>query len=222
MYTSAKLGLTALMAAVLLSSAVDTASARNFSVSEQSFRIIWSSLPLTSGSTVRCRVTVEGSFHARTLAKVAGILIGAISRAIFAHPCTGGEAWADNGTETEPLGRAPPKLPWHYNYESFAGTLPNVQEVNPALSRISFVAQATVLGLTCRGRYGRTEDTILLHGAREARGGITSVTPDRSVNRASLVEQLGPNAVCSSTVALGGEGVQVDLATGADIFIVLI
>jgi hypothetical protein len=87
-------------ATLLLATAITTASARNLSISEQSFRVTFSSLELvTELVTIRCRVTLEGSFHTRTIAKVPGSLVGAISRATVAHPCTNGEAWADNGTE---------------------------------------------------------------------------------------------------------------------------
>jgi hypothetical protein len=220
MRTTAKLGLTALLAAMLLASAISTASARNLSVSEQSFRSTFSSLEFIAGATIRCRVTLEGSFHTRTIAKVANSLVGAITRAIVAHPgCTGGEAWADNGTETEPLGTAPNRLPFHITYQSFASTLPRIETVNLAVSRSSFVVQGTILGLTCRGRYGRLEDTITSAAAVEAGGGITSLVPN---GRASLVEQLGPNAVCASTGAFAGNGTVVNLSTGARVSVTLI
>ncbi len=223
MRTSTKLGLTALMAAIMLSSAIANASARSLSVSEQSFRATWASLELSyNGATIRCRVTLEGSFHSRTIAKVTRSLIGAITRATFGHPCTGGEYWADNGTEAEPLGTAPNKLPWHLTYESFTGTLPAISAVNFLLSRVSFVLRVTVLGLTCEGRYGRAEDNIILVGAREAGGGITSLTPSATVNRISLVEQLGSPGVCATSQSIGGAGTMVNLSTGARITVTLI
>jgi hypothetical protein len=223
MRTSTKLGLTALMAAIMLSSAVATASARSLSVSEQSFRATWSSLELSyNGATIRCRVTLEGSFHARSIVKIARSLIGAITKATFGHPCTGGEYWADNGTEAEPLGTAPNRLPWHLTYESFTGTLPAISAVNFLISRVSFVLRVTVLGLTCQGRYGKSEDNITLVGAREAGGGLTELTPSATVNRISLVEQLGPQAVCAASQSIGGRGSVVNLSTGARITITLI
>jgi hypothetical protein len=206
MRTSAKLGLTAMMAVVLLSVAVTTASARSFQLSEFSFRVHYSSWEFTGPSTVRCRLTLEGRYHSRTIVKTRGSLIGAITGARIAFPCTNGEAWVDNGVESEPLGTAPNKLPAHLTYESFAGTLPNIQEINDLFGRFSFVMQSTILGLTCRGRYGRAEDNIIFHGVREASGGITSLNSDASINRFSLVEQLGPNAVCPATVAIRAAG----------------
>ena len=109
-------------ATLLLAGVAASASARSLSTSEQSLRATWSSVEFAgSGATIRCRVTLEGSFHARSISKVRGALAGAVTRAIIGHPCTGGEAWADNGTESEPLGTAPNKLPFHITYESFQG-----------------------------------------------------------------------------------------------------
>jgi hypothetical protein len=211
-------------AALLLAGVAASASARALSTSEQSLRASFSSLEFGgSGATIRCRVTLEGSFHSSTITKIRGALAGAVTRAIIGHPCTGGEAWADNGTESEPLGTAPNKLPFHITYESFVGTLPAISEIHLLLSRESFVIGATVLGLTCRGRYSRAEDNIIMTAAREAGGGITSLRPDATVNRAALVDQLGPNAVCPSTGAFGGRsGAVTNLSTGATITITLI
>jgi hypothetical protein len=216
--------LTALAAATLLLAAVTAnASARSLSVSEQSFKATWASLEFVGGgATIRCRLTLEGSFHTRTIAKVERSLIGAISRAIFAHPCTNGETWADNGTETEPLGTAPNKLPYHLTYQSFTGTLPAISVVNLLLSRFSYVTQTTILGLTCRGRYGNSTDNIIGEAAREAGGGITSLRPSTAANRTSLVEQLGPNAICPAQGTFGGTATVANLSTGARLTVTLI
>jgi hypothetical protein len=215
--TRITLWLTATTAAALLLVAIATnASARTLSTSAIFWRAEWSSLDFSGGGgTIRCKVTLEGSFHSRTIAKVARALIGAVSRAIFAHPCTGGEEWADNGTEAEPLGTAPNRLPWHLTYESFTGTLPNISAINLLLSRVSLVLRATVLGLTCQSRDGRAEDNITLIAAREAGGGITSLTPRAGANSFSLVEQLGPNNVCPATQTITGRSGPVTDVFGA-------
>jgi hypothetical protein len=151
--------------------------------------------------------------------KIRGLLIGAITRAIVAHPCTGGEAWMDNGSEVQPLGVAPQRLPFHMTYDSFVGTLPAISAVALAISRASFVAQATVIGLTCRGRYGRTEDTIGTTATLGAGGAITSLTPNGTSN---LVEQLGPSRVCIASGRFAGRGTVTNLSTGASISVTLI
>ncbi len=197
MRTTAKSAVTALVVAIVLASALATASARSLSVSEQSIRVSWASIefPLF-GTSVRCRLTLEGSFHGRSIAKSARSLIGSITQAIFGHPCTNGEFWADNGTEAEPLGTAPNRLPWHLTYESFTGTLPNISAVGLLLNRISVVFQGTLLGITARCRYGRTEDNISLAASREAGGGITGLAPVSGRERISLLEGLRNGGAC--------------------------
>jgi hypothetical protein len=103
-----------LASALLLAAAASSATARSLSVSNQNIRVTWSSLEFVSGVTLRCRVTLEGSLHSRTITKRLGTLIGAITRATFdERNCTNGTLRPR--TET---------LPWHITYEGFTGTLP--------------------------------------------------------------------------------------------------
>jgi len=118
-----KLVLTALAATALLAALATTSAAREFETSEQRIRVVFRPLILkaSSGDSVSCTVTLEGSFHYRTIRKVAASLIGYITRAIVetancgSGPTTGITAAAL--TET---------LPWHITYVDFSGTLPNV------------------------------------------------------------------------------------------------
>jgi len=118
-----KLLLAGLCATFLLAAAVGTASASRLSVNEQGHRIVWRALELnaSAGTNVTCEVTLEGSFHSRTIQKTAGALIGYINRASIAV-CTGGSATAH--TES---------LPWHEQYNSFEGTLPTIRTVRIGL-----------------------------------------------------------------------------------------
>jgi len=212
--------LTAITTAILLLTAIaTTASARNLSTSEQSFRSTFSSLEFEASVRLRCRVTLEGSFHTRTIAKTREALVGAITRAIVAHPCTNGEVWMDNGTEAQPLGTAPQRLPYHLTYASFTGALPSISAIGVVLQRASFVVQSTFLGLSCRGRYGNTTDRIAINLARDAGGGLTELRP---VGRVTLVEQLGNAAVCPSELNFAGFGTVVNLSTGSRITVTLI
>jgi hypothetical protein len=70
-----------LAASLLLAGAVSSASARIISSSNQNIRVTWASLEFSGSVTIRCPVTFEGSFHARTIAKVARSLIGFVTRA---------------------------------------------------------------------------------------------------------------------------------------------
>jgi hypothetical protein len=59
-------------------------------------RAIWDPMEFIGplGESARCPLTLEGSFHARTIAKVAYALNGYITRAAVGVPasCTGSEA----------------------------------------------------------------------------------------------------------------------------------
>jgi len=209
--------------ALLLGLLSGNSSARSLSAREQQFGITWGALEFgSSTSTIRCRATLEGSFHTRAIAKVRGSLVGAITRAIIAHPgCTNGEAWMDNGTEAEPLGRARNRLPFHVTYESFGGTLPEIAEVNLSLSRVSFVLQGSFLGIACLARYGRAEDNIIAHAFHEPAHSISTVFLDPTVNRFSRVDQL-LGSVCAATGSLAGSSNRPTTPTGEFLRISLI
>ncbi len=118
-----KLLLAGLCATFLLAAAVSSASANHLRVNEQGHRIVWSALEFnaSAGSNITCAITLEGSFHSRTIAKVANALIGHVNRASVGA-CAGGSATMH--TET---------LPWHEQYNSFTGTLPSITTVKLAL-----------------------------------------------------------------------------------------
>ena len=175
MRISAKLGLTALMASLLLASAISTASARSLSVSNPNIRAVWSNLELVSPGivTVRCRVTLEGRLHSSTIAKVERSLIGAITRAdVDTEACTNGRARPR--TET---------LPWHVTYEGFTGTLPNITAIILLLSRIRF--QLIVPGL-CTGDYGTSTTNITGRANLNASREITSLEAVEGRNSVGL------------------------------------
>jgi hypothetical protein len=173
--------------------------------------------------TIRCRVTLEGSFHTGTIAKVARSLIGSVSRAIVAHPCTNGEAWADNGTEAEPLGTAPNKLPFHITYESFTGTLPNIANIGLLYSRFSFVVQGSFIGITGRCRYGRAEDNVSLTSTREvATGAITSISTVAGRTGVTLADGLVGGSVCPVNGNFAGTGIPTIPSSANRITITLI
>jgi len=134
-----------------LASSVTSASARNLSLSNQHIRITFSTV--TFGAvTVRCRVTLEGSLHARTHAKVGGLLIGYITRGDIARQCTepfGVASLAWFLTLAEGLGVE--TLPWHLRYQGFAGTLPNITTVSWQIVGMAWRAQdstASCLSIT--------------------------------------------------------------------------
>ena len=192
MRTSVKLCFTALTAALLLASAIATTSARNLSVSNQRFRVSWQELQFISPGilTIECHVTLEGSFHYRTILKDLRRLIGYITRVAIRRPCRNGEAWAANGTEAHPrLGTLANTLPWHITYEGFEGTLPCITALFLLLrgARFKIHGPFNTLGL-----YGEREDNILGRATRDlATGAITTLAPVPGRASARLVNCLG-------------------------------
>jgi hypothetical protein len=208
MRISIRLGLTALIAAILLASAVNAASARNLEVSNQRFRVTWSRMEFqTPTIVVTCQVTLEGSMHSRTIPKVERLLIGAITRInMKEESCTGGS------------GRPEQPAPWHISYEGFTGRLPNIETVRFLSSR--WVFAITSSGVTCK--YGTATQNItgsaIINGSGE-------VTNEQALAGRSRVELLEGGILCpaSGTMVTGAtDGVVTLLATTTRIRITLI
>jgi hypothetical protein len=142
MHIRSKLAIAALAATALMALAVSSASARRIATTEQNFLASWSAgSPLNfeaAGNNIRCPVTLDGSFHSRTLSKVCGQLVGYINQAIVANSaCTNGHATAL--TET---------LPWHIRYFRFSGTLPIITLISIQLIGARFQIE-TAGGTKC-------------------------------------------------------------------------
>lgn len=123
-----------LIAAIALATAVGTASARRLALSESHILSHFRELTFEGGGGVGqviCPVSIEGSFHSRTLSKVCGQLIGYITESQVASSlCSGGHASV-----------LPTTLPWHIVYESFGGTLPNITEIELGLEGAAFLVE---------------------------------------------------------------------------------
>lgn len=137
---ASRLLLASVTAAVLLGALTTTAAARSISTSSQTWRAAFREL-LFEGpfGSARCQITLEGSFHSRSIAKASGSLIGYITRA-GQGPCTA--LTATVLTET---------LPWHMQYVSFSGTLPTITAINTNIIGWS-VRYREAFGITCLGR----------------------------------------------------------------------
>jgi hypothetical protein len=112
------------------------ASAGRLSLSSGTFRATFTSFEVIPAGlpTHRCAVTLEGSLHSQTVAKVAGALVGQVTRGVVGS-CGTGSITIEG-------------LPWHLTYGAFAGTLPNITSVTTRLvgPRIRI---RDGLGLTC-------------------------------------------------------------------------
>jgi len=162
--------LAAVAAAVLAGAVAGTASAGRLSWSSQNLRMTWSAMTFIASEELgimwSCPVTLEGSFHARTMVKTVNALIGYITRAAIAPApvCTGGQATVLSET-----------LPWHFRYAAFTGTLPNITTTTLNIVGESIFFDFPAFGIRCLYRSTAAEP-IRLRFAREAGGTISSVT----------------------------------------------
>ena len=150
-------------ASVLLGMLVGTASARNLSASAQAITVTWARFDLRANfGTVECEVTVEGSFHERTIAKTSGSLTGYVTGARVSPRCRRGEATVL--TET---------LPWHVQYDNFTGTLPTITSIRARVIGLAF--RSGLFGISCLSRSALAEPATITFN-REAGGVISSAT----------------------------------------------
>jgi hypothetical protein len=182
MRNSVRLLLSCALATVALAAMVNGASARSLSISNQNIRAVWAPVfiivPMTPVGEHRCTLTLEGSFHSRTIAKVNGALIGYITWASVGHPCGGeGEMWVHNGVE-RPLGGAAPatSLPWHMTYQGFTGSLPNISEVRILIRGIRVTDMWRVFGNeACLAVFGEPNESIIAEWKIGAGGRVIAI-----------------------------------------------
>jgi hypothetical protein len=112
--------LAAVGAALVLATAVGSASAGRLSISNKGIRIVSSGIEFIfeegEALGIACPITLEGSFHSATIRKVPAALIGHITRATTSTRTCGG------GTITT----LQTSLPWHVRYRGFTGRLPRL------------------------------------------------------------------------------------------------
>jgi hypothetical protein len=146
-------------ATVLLAGLVGTASAGRLSTSSQRLRASWTRLSFVGGiGNVECEVVVEGSFHQRTISKTVGTLSGFISAANISRCARGGATVLNES------------LPWHVQYASFTGALPNITTIGARIIAVAFRIREPVFGVTCLAR-----SNLGVTFNREASGAVTSV-----------------------------------------------
>jgi hypothetical protein len=123
-------------AIALLGACVGSACARNLSFSSQTFRVAFRNI-IFSGNfgEVNCAVTLEGSLHTRSMPKVAGSLVGYITRANLGF-CSIGTATILRET-----------LPWHVRYSSFEPRLPEIKSLTVQTETRFKIREP--FGLTC-------------------------------------------------------------------------
>lgn len=184
-----RLLLIAASAAAVMLLAVGTASARRLEASAGNIQVVWSPLQFGApeiGQNISCPVTIAGSFHSKTISKVSGQLVGYINRVIVGSAaCSEGSARALAET-----------LPWHIQYNSFTGTLPNITGITFTMVGIRF-SHTNHEGITC-----------LI--------GTTQANPGWATSELSSGRVTGLRILSEHTIPLGGAFV-CELAGNAEI-----
>jgi hypothetical protein len=179
-----------------------TAFGRRIEVSNQAFRIAWRSLRFFSGAgepDVTCPVTMEGSFHSRTISKVSGQLVGYITRVTVAPqtepPCT----YANGARRLVIL---PELLPWHMRFDSFTGTLPAIRTLKWQLvgAGIAITALETCL---YKSTAARPLDFYFFLTETEGTGTSIPLFAGFACPAAETIEGIDTLTVLNSTTALG-------------------
>jgi hypothetical protein len=176
-------------ATVLLCVLVGAASANNtLSSSTQSIEVTWTRLNFSGGfGTIECEITLRGTLHARTFAKVPGVLIGYWTAANVPRCIRGGSTIA---RET---------LPWHIRYRGFVGFLPNIAAFAADHTYVARKREPS-FGVTCTAIASASSPMISTFN-REASGRITSVTESGSVPCSGALNVIGSFSGTSSTVS---------------------
>ena len=161
-----KLLLAVVAAAVLLGAFVSSASARNFSVSEQRSSALWAIVRITGGfGTIECEVLLSGSLHTRTSTKTVNSLIGYITEGTVLRCRTGG-ATINQGS-----------FPWHRRYRGFTGTLPNITGQSETVTGAEWTIREPTFGITCtvrRTESGNAVGTYTLSGGTVTRADVSA------------------------------------------------
>ena len=125
-------------ATVLLGTLASWASARNLSISHQTFTALWRRMNFSGGfGTVECEILVAGTLHSRTTTKTVGSLVGYITAASVSRCARGGATirWES--------------LPWHRRYRCFTGTLPFIHSLCETIAGAEWTIREPTFGITC-------------------------------------------------------------------------
>lgn len=150
-------------AVMLLGAFASAASARNLSTSSQTLRAAFREITFSGAfGSANCTVTLEGSFHQRTQAKVASSLVGYITRSDLG-PCAAGGVTLLRES-----------LPWHIRYSSFSGTLPNITAFRATIISVAARVQEAFVG--CLFRSEATNPITVTFNRETVTGAVTTAT----------------------------------------------
>lgn len=190
MRNHAKAAVLSLAAAIFLAVGSPAASANNFRLNEDDILASWNPLRITMGDqTISCPVTVHGSFHSRTVDKSPGSLDGFITSAVV------NDSACTNGRVTI-LTEA---LPWHIQYDSFTGELPEIASVTLRFLDIRILIDPTGALPTCLWGTAAGDPAIFIAELNES-GQVTALRADE--NR--TIDLSGPLCEIAGTTRLAG------------------
>jgi hypothetical protein len=150
-------------AVVLLAMLATMASAGRISSTSSTWRTTIPELFITAPiEEVRCLLTLEGSLHSRTMAKTEGSLIGYITSAAISNPCAKGSATILRET-----------LPWHTQYRSFTGALPEISAIGVSVLGLSFQTREA-FGITCLATSTAQRPIVIEFSREKPTGALTS------------------------------------------------
>jgi hypothetical protein len=175
MWARSRLLLAAFAAALALTAAVGVAGANRLNLGTTRFTMRWREFNVPTGITAEsreervrhCPLTLSGSFHSATMAKVVSFLVGYVTSAAMGT-CTG------EGGRVTLLSTG---LPWHLTYREFSGTLPAITNVRLALAGLRMSIEVPVFPLEGASCLITTtaREPLNLDFQRERGGTITAV-----------------------------------------------
>jgi hypothetical protein len=199
MRTRTKTMLCAFTTTLALATAVASVDARRLEFSNQRLRMTWNPLNFSNagrGFSTNCPVTLEGSFHSRTLSKVSGSLVGYVTRTYVDRAnCAPNLIFFASGMPESEINT----LPWHVRYDSFSGTLPLITEIK--LQVIDFRPEIELNSTICRFKSTAARPLYLLVTITET-GRLEKVLP----TTATIPFNEGNPLLCPPEIAISGRG----------------
>lgn len=165
-----------MLASGLLALGVCSAAAASVELPNSNWRSVWRSVEFVGGfGTVRCSLTLEGSFSVRTFEPTRGLLVGYVTRASVSS-CPAGSASVLTAS-----------LPWHVTYREFTGTLPTIETMSFDVVGAAIQVREPTFGITCL-MTSTAGSPMTLNGATGEPGeeGIFPFTSFRIEERSSI------------------------------------
>lgn len=164
MSSRTRLLLVALSSAIISATAAGAiASASEFTIGDREFKATAEALSFQAAErTVRCPVTLQGSFSSGVFAKTVESRVATVTR-VTIGTCTGGTVRVLAET-----------LPWSVLYSSFAGTLPNITSIAFHLAGAGLQIAPTG-GPTCLARSSE-RSPLIWRWERETTHGVLTGT----------------------------------------------